>query len=455
MALLAGAVLAWEAVDVQAGALIELGEGRSVPPGRPGSGRTVLISAMIILLALVGGAQSPPPSRFVAMATVSARAVTAVLPTAANLYVAEDDGAPTFSAYTLPGGNLRWRVPLIDAVRTVRWVADSGVLLATTSGEAAGTGRFLVVDSATGGVLWRPDPPTTLVDVAPGGRVLVAWHAEPWPDEVRWTDLRTGEVAWSREVPTGADVTASHDPSRPGSGVLLVTDPDGAAELLAEETGTVLASGQVGSLIGNLVLTPGPPAAAPAPVAERAPLRLLGREFLVQHRRNAGTGSLTAFDLDTLIERWSISGDLLGVPFQCGSSLCLGAAGGLRAVDPATGAVRWTTHRWQYASPLGGDRLIAYGAPGMGVLDARTGETLRYLGAAWTRVPLDGPGPQVLSRPDPGPGDRYSFSLLDPGPATLDPLGSLAGVDAQSCQVSGDLLACRTSRDGLRVWRFR
>jgi hypothetical protein len=178
---------------------------------------------------------------------------------------------------------------------------------------------------------------------------------------------------------------------------------------------------------------------------------LLGGEFLVQHRRNTGTGWLTAFDLDTLAELWSVSGDLLGTPFRCARALCLGGAAGVRAVDPATGAMHWSTSYWQYASPLGDDRLLGYGPHGFGVLDAVTGRMRGEVGAAWTRVLLNGARPPLVSRPD---ADRYWFALLRLEPVTTEPLGYLTDVDGPSCQVSGDLLACLTTRGTLGVWRL-
>jgi outer membrane protein assembly factor BamB len=421
------------------------------------------------VLALLGGGQAAPPSRIAALAAVPTRSLTATLLIPAAVYVAEDSGVPVLTAYALPDGRARWRIRLIDAARTIRSVTDAGVLVIATSSEVAGTARLVVVDAATGQVLWSLWQ-ATVVDVPPGGGILLEWRAEPpeRPDlrpaqtkqadtdpgraELRRVDLRTGEVTWSRPVPAGADVAASHDPRRTGSGALLVTDADGAAQVLAEDTGTVLASGEVGSLVGNLVLTPGPPGEAPAPAGERAPVSLLGGEFLVQHRRNTGTGWLTAFDLDTLTERWSVTGDLLGTPFRCGRALCMGAAQGIRAVDPATGAVRWTAGRWQYASPLGEDGLLGYGPHGFGVLDAGTGRTRGEVGAAWTRVLLNGAGPPLLGRAD---ADRYWLALLRRDPVEAEPVGSLSGVDGTSCQVSGALLACLTTRGALGVWRLR
>src|SRR5262249_41091689 len=151
----------------------------------------------------------------------------------------------------------------------------------------------------------------------------------------------------------------------------------------AEPTGAVLASADLGSLVGNLVLVPGPAGGVPDPVAGRSTVATLGDTFLVQRRRNAGTGSLTAFDLATLRRQGTVTGDLLGTPVKCASLLCLGSADGMRAVDPGTGTVRWSTSHWQYAVTVDNGRLVAFsvGGPGIGigVLDAGTGRTLADL----------------------------------------------------------------------------
>jgi hypothetical protein len=119
--------------------------------------------------------------------------------------------------------------------------------------------------------------------------------------------------------------------------------------------------------------------------------------------------------------------------------------------------VRWSTRRWQYASTLDEERLIGYAlgsaADGIGVLDARTGRTLRDLRPEATRVFPTGTQRPLLGRPDAARRDRYWFSELDVDPAAVRPLGSLTGIDWQTCQAAGNLLACQTVDQRLRVWR--
>jgi outer membrane protein assembly factor BamB len=447
-------------VGVPTGVLIELGEDRSVTEaraGRPRVRRAVAVCATVSALTLLGGAQVPPPPALAMVATVPAHDATAMLLTPRELYLAQDTGADSrISVYAMPGGVTRWRTAVTGPVRAVHWVADAGALLATDA-DGLGSGRVTALDSRTGRLLWTL-PDAAVLDVAPGGRALLQLQTGAGPATLDWLDVGTGRPIWSRPVPADADVAASHDPDRPGTGGLLITDLDGAAQLLAEDTGAVLASGQLGSLVGNVVLTPGPAGGTPAPAPQRAATQVLGGQILVQHRRTAGPGSLTAFDTDTLTEQWSITGDLLSSPFLCRALLCLGATEGVRAVDPTTGAVRWSAAGWQYASPLSDDRLLGYPvsdtAQGMGVLDAATGYTLGVLDPGWTQVLLDGVRPAVLARRDSADPDRYWFAVLTVDPIAVRSLGYLDGLDNASCQVASDLLACRTLAGELRVWRM-
>ncbi|MEN3310658.1 MAG: hypothetical protein V7603_6860 [Micromonosporaceae bacterium] len=434
--------------------LIDLDEDRCVTPGRyPRRTIAPLVAVLVALLApaLCGGGAVAARPALVPLASVPARGATAIGVTPRDLYVARDD-PPTVSGYALPGGRRRWRVRMSMPVTVLRVLAGARVLLA--SEDAGGTGRLVALDSSTGAVLWSR-PGASIVDIPAGGRALLRWPAGAGTDELGWVLVRTGRPVWSRPVPRQADVGVSHAPDR--SGGLLVTDADGAADLLAEDTGAVLASGQLGSLVGDVVLTPGPAGGTPAPSAGRLPVQVLGGQFLVAHRRNAGTGWLTGFDMNTLARRWTITGDLLGESFPCGQLLCLGSAQGIRAVDGTTGAVRWSTDRWQYAGPLDGRRLLAYGAAQTAVLDAYTGRLLWLVDPQWTQLVLAdaGPGdparPALLRRPDARRPDRY---WLAPLAAAAHPVGYVTGVDWRSCAISGDLLACRTRAGRVAVWRY-
>jgi hypothetical protein len=437
--------------------LIDLGEDRE--PGGSGGFRApvgwrpVLAVVALSLLTGLGGATRSRQPDLVPIATVPTGAVSAVLLTPSTVYVAQQEGTVRIlAAYALPGGERRWRLVRRDPVRSLLFLADSGVLLASTATDTASIGGLSIVDAGTGRLL--SDRAAAVVDAPPGRRILVR-QAGSAPDRIRWQDARTGAVVWSRDVPPQVDVSAAHDPARPGPGAVLTTDPDGTANVLAEDTGALVVTGQVGSLVGSIVLTPGPPGATPAPSASRAPMRLLGNEFLVQQRRGTGTDSLTAFDLDTLRSRFTVTGDAMSLPVRCGALLCIGAAQGVRAVDPVTGTVRWRSGRWQYVSPLGAGRLVGYAVDGaLGVLDPGTGSAVLDLGTTWRRVLVTADGGAVLGRADRARPDRFWLARLRSDPATVRPLGYLSDVDAQSCQASVGLIACGTRPGVLGVWRY-
>jgi hypothetical protein len=135
-------------------------------------------------------------------------------------------------------------------------------------------------------------------------------------------------------------------------------------------------------------------------------------------------------------------------------------------VDAGTGAVRWSTDRWQYASPLGGARILGYGQERMAVLDGRTGHLLWQVDPQWTEVLLphldprgpagagdgaDGTRPALLGRRDAVRRDRYWLAPLVPA---ARPLGYLTGLDWRTCEIAGDLLACSV-KGRVGVWRYR
>jgi outer membrane protein assembly factor BamB len=434
--------------------VIDLGEGRwtaEEQPRRRGSSRTVGVLVAILALAALGGAQPPPPAALALVAAVPSRPQATIALSSDSLYVGHD--VAQVSAYAVPGGGLRWRATLSAPADSLQWVDNVGILLVSSFDNAAGARRVSALDGRTGQRLWS-DLLSAIVDFAPDRHLLVLAGTE-----LKWIDSRTGRALWSRPLPVNADVSAAHVPDRPSAGQLLVTAVDGSAQLLAEDTGALLASGDLGSLVGNLVLVPGPSGGVPNPTAGRSTVATLGDTFLVQRRHNADAGSLTAFDLATLRRQWTVTGDLLGTPVRCDALLCLGSADGMRAIDPGSGTVRWRTSHWQYAVTVGNGRLVAFavGQPGIGigVLDARTGRTLADLRGWWPRVYLVAGQQALLGRPDPKQANAYWLGLLDVDRLTVRQLGLISNVDGQSCLANANVVVCQAPDRSLKVWRWR
>jgi putative pyrroloquinoline-quinone binding quinoprotein len=450
--------------------LIELGEDRGAPAWRTGPGRWSRNRRAAIVLAVcavaLSGLPAAPVGGFVLVAAVPAVDPGAVLLTGSSLFVAEASGR-RLSAYALPGGDLRWRARLTNPVHAVQATPDTGVVLATVYGGDPVHDGLYAFDLDTGARLWT-QPGTVPLDTPPGGGLLLQHETMAGAVDLRWVDARTGGLVWVRSIDPDADVTSAHDPARPGPGAVLVTGVDGHARLLAEDAGTVLVEGQIGTVVGDLVLTPGyapatdPPGRAnrtvggasdPAAVMMPGPT---GTQVLIQHRRDGTGRSMTAFAMNTLARRWSLSTGVPGAPSSCAGLLCLDTAEGLAAVDPVTGTPAWRTSGWHQATPLGGGWLLAHATSGhdrLAVLDPRTGRLVRDLPEDWAWVVNDGSDPPVLARID-GPADRYWLARLGLDPVTVRSIGPLTDIDPDSCQPSATMLACRTRHGQVRVWRL-
>ncbi len=448
-------------------AVIELGEVWTEPevaPRRRLPGRTRAVFVVVAALAMLGGATAPPAPRMWVVADVATTTPSAMLLTVSDLYVGEVDG--TLTDYPLPSGVARWRITLEYPVGELAIDAPSQVLLVKAPDTAPQIGQVSAFRTIDGSPLWSLDR-STIIDVRPG-RMLVERQGFGIVPLLKWVDIRTGREIWSKTIAAGADVSAAGglDP-----GPLLVTQTNGAAILLDERTGHQLAMGDFGSLVSNLVLTPGPAGAQEPPKPGTDAVDMVGDAVLVQARRGASPGSLTAFNVDTLARRWVVTGDLLGVPFRCGANVCVGSVDGLRAVDPITGETRWRTDRWQYATALDSGRLLAFSVGGRahldplgqasranirgqstGVIDANTGATLYDFGGEAVRVVVNESGSAVLAQPSTG--GTFAIYRLYSEPLGSQPLGNVTGVDPRFCMAAADLLACVTHQDSVRVWRI-
>lgn len=450
--------------------VIELGDGDTwapveVAPRRGISVRTRVGLMLIVAFALLSGAQPPAAPLLTVVADVDVAVSTTVLLTPSDLYVGERDGMLT--DYQVPGGAKRWQTMMPYPIGELSIDARTDVLLVIAPDDVPQIGHLSALSGDGGITLWSVDQ-SSVVDARPG-RLLIELEDPATAPVLRWIDIRSGQAVWSRAVSPGADVATGGDQNGLGPEPVLVTDVDGGAMLLDSSNGEVLATGNFGSLVSNIVLTPGPPARGAPPTASGDPIDMFGSAVLVQDRRGAAPGSLTAFDVATLAHRWEVTGDLLGVPFRCGPNVCIGSVDGLRALDPATGATRWRSSLWQYATALDPSRLVAFsigvvatdlggaaatvhgGQQTTGIIDATTGRTLDNFGATDVRLVTNGSGPALLASST----GLNSFALyrLDTVPAGPQLLGDVTGVDPRFCLAAGDKLACVTHQGSIRVWR--
>jgi hypothetical protein len=419
---------------------------------------SLVVAAAVGAVLLLAGAAPPEPPALIGPVPVPAASPTAFQLTGSTLFVATPD--QSVRAYSIPALSarprdlsLRWRATLAGWSDTLHWVADAGVLLATIyPGPSGGSGprpdrapRVVALDGGTGRTLWT-DGPATVLDAPPGGYGLLQALRVGVPDQLRWTQLRSGRVGWSRPLALGTQADLA------GPGRLLLSDPSGSALLLDEATGAVLARGELGSLGGNPLLFSGPAGGPPDPFAGRLGLLILRGEVLVHHvtgatGRPGATGSLTAFELPTLSRMWSVAGGLTGDPVGCAPLICLSGIDGTVALDPGTGAVRWSTSRWRAGAELPGGRVLAASqdAPARtAVLDSVSGRVTVEFPGAWRVLATGG---LLLSEVDSHRAILAVLSVGDPGPRVI---GQLSDVDSRTCQPGPSGLACGDGQ--LRVW---
>src|SRR5581483_6365744 len=137
---------------------------------------------------------------------------------------------------------------------------------------------------------------------------------------------------------------------------------------------------------------------------------------------------------------------------DCGVVLCVDGPSSLSAVDPASGALLWSTGPWEQVAPLSRGRLLfadADGGVSASIVDARTRRSLLAL-PRWYPVDMVGYGRPVLARDEVGL--RTWFGVLDR--QRLRVLGVTGGVLLPECAATDRYLLCPDVQDRLRVWRY-
>ncbi len=429
-------------------------------PARGWRGPWPVLAALAALVLLLAGAAPADPARLAALFTLPvAQAGFLLLPDAVVVYQGHEvDG------YGLRGGTARWRAQVPQRVGRVAAAPQSRVLIVAT-GATDPDARISVLDLDTGAALWTDGG--GLLDLTPSGSLLLQRMVNPdGSSGVRARAARTGAVAWAYTPPPSParDVTVML--SRTGPGRVLLRDSLGTAQVVAEDTGQVLATGALD------------------PVPALSTVDIVGAG-LYQAGLIDGLATVIGYDLDTLTPRWRTSVDLPEGPsgpllLDCGAVLCLSSRPEMAGLDPVTGAVLWRSGSWFYGVGLGGGRLLASFGIGIGpsaIMDARTLRPLREMGG-WRLVrPPGGPAagsgselvvlgsgtasrlgrlPRTGGTLGPGTGGPVTWvAVLDADRAVLGPLGRLGDSALADCQGGGGYLACRVAGGGVRVWQYR
>ncbi|MFG2166441.1 outer membrane protein assembly factor BamB family protein [Micromonospora chersina] len=425
--------------------VIDLGELRDDAPTdpprrRPRAAGRPFRSVVVLLVALVTLAAAAPPAR-PAGRTLAGGPGAAAFVSGDRVYVVEPADPQRgvgrqLVAYRAGEGPPRtlWRTPLPGAgAATSVWEQDGTVLLV---GRTAGDSVYETVgfDARTGRVNWvQPG-----VGFPAGEALLMQVPEVTGRQPIRRVAVSDGRTLWSAPG-TPDDVELSFGPSGverlvylPASGETAVYDAVSGARLVARD------------------LRPGD-----LPTRQRT-LLAAGMLLVIG---DAGS-TVTAYDLDTLQRRWTAALPLVGYAQRCGSLLCaIRQTGGMWALDPATGAVRWTDDRWAGAlSTARGRLLVSTGvAPDTGsgtalaVIEEATGRLVADLGV-WEMVQQDEFDGRLFGvrriR-----NSRQLLVELDPAPGRPEVRDVLVGA-VGDCRMGARLVVCRHTDGGFGLWRL-
>ena len=455
--------------EVTAPGVIDLGEltnAGSPRPGRPARRPwrrypvpRPLLALGLVLALLAGGAAGPGRSSPELLAQVAADRDASVTLRDGQLVVA---AGGRITAYQAATGRVQWRADLAGVPQSVQFTGGFGcfplragrVLLCATYGSADGTDLLAGFDRDTGVPLWRTAGDAGYFEVGRSGTLLSFVLPESGHEPgVRSVDGRTGAVRWALRgnfVLSDPDVL---DRDRPR---LVRADPGGAVTVFDALSGTPVVTAQVpvggtpavDPVTGQLVTEvsgSGPAAPVPGDVPGLATrVQVSGDLLLVLPDPGAAAGyQLTAYDLETLTRRWGRSvDDGQGGVFDCGALLCWSAAGGLSALDPATGRTVWQRPAGT-AQILSADQnrmLLFQDESSWYVLDSATGRVL-YDPGRWTPEYNGDGGVTLVSRYDPLT-RRTWFGWLNWHRLRVEVLIEQPGSVRQHCLLDGDLLAC-------------
>ncbi|MFC0508710.1 PQQ-binding-like beta-propeller repeat protein [Micromonospora costi] len=425
--------------------VIDLGELRDHPkpsPDRPrprAAGRplrTALVS-LLVLGTLAGAA--PAPGRVAAVVPSSPVGKAFVV---GDLVVVDEpvDGVTSgdrdLTAYPMPERPANpppraeplWRVR-VPVGGYIQWIEPhDDTLLLTVNSRAEADGETIALHARTGQVRWRQP------GIARSGRTG-SLFLQRMRDDGAWTlravDPGSGQLAWSLR-----DLRSSPNYRLRDGAVdrVVVFGPGSGVEVRDPASGAVLAR-------------------ADPPPGASAELSGLVADDLVLFIDDQ---TVTAYDLDRLERRWVVPLPAVESVGVCGEVLCVWVRdGGLQALDPATGALRWRTSGWDAVMEARSGRLLVAtlrdNRSRYGVLDASTGGQIADLGD-WSLLASVAPdGPLVGIRP--GRGGRLTPYELDLADVRLRVLDAIPGA-SELCQAGPSAMMCRRPDGSFGVWRW-
>lgn len=442
-------------------ATIELGELATDSPEstwteirapRPSS-RPLRVAVLLVVLlgTLAGGA---PAARPLPESGVPARLGATVFAIAGRLIVADPvnigEEGQWLTAYRLPGGERLWQRPMPLRGNAGPWAVVGSTLLISAEWGAVIPPETVALDLATGAEKWRR---IAWLDGATESGEALLWtsrhgdwaQGEERPGTLRKVSVETGSERWALPLPAGAlrayQRADGWQWSDMAARLLVVALPSGEFQVRELDTGQVTGSVH-----------------PPAPRSGRWYADVTDDLLLLNSRDDAAL----VYGLADLTPRWTLNRRTrVGEygPLPCGALLCVyGYRGGVRALDPATGEVRWSDERWGSLRPVQG-RLVADEARGSSsrarpliALDPATGTVLSRLGVWEVVGPAPGGG---LLATRPGPEGLTWVAHLDVARGTSRLLGRISDI-AGDCHASAAARAlfCRRISGSIGIWRL-
>ncbi|MEU4156763.1 PQQ-binding-like beta-propeller repeat protein [Actinoplanes sp. NPDC026670] len=424
--------------------VIDLGYDRGEPItyDRPGR-RTMpswLVPAVVLAMVLFSLTASgpPPPPLLGALTRVEIGSGDPYLVTGTGQLVVQSVGV--LASYDLATGDLQWRVD--QKVPVYRLRSGDGLLLLRPWGAGSTEPGTTAVSLATGDQRWHNTRSvigfdgTGLVFSVEGVRSQSSGTGRRVERAVVALDPETGQTRWRVDVPSTAVLLAV-----PGQG-------GGAARMLMvrDDLTALLYDGRTGALLAQRTV----------PAANYDPDNPLvaGGVILLRHPGPSGI-EVSAFDPATLRPLWTEPAGTTREVQACGPLACLIGLDGVRAIDPATGDLRWHRPGWRSIETIG-RRLIAYAdgpASPTGLVDPMTGRVLVDL-TGWR--PLGGATAdgEVLVIREIGADPRTMVAVAAPRLSRPRVLAELPAGTGE-CQSAAQRLICRSMYGELVVWAYR
>lgn len=353
------------------------------------------------------------------------------------------------AAHRLSDGAVRWQTPLPPGGGDVQLAVHGNRLLVHQLSSRPQ--RISLLDVDTGELLTTVSG--DLIQLSGPSLLMSQYRSESDGYQLVAVDIATGAEQWH--------ITNHPELARlePGGDHVVTVDWSGVTRAYDLASGALVAAGSLPTRPWNAV-------------------HVIGASLLLAHWPH-GTPAISRYDLPSLSHQWTVHHPEQQHPHvniqSCGRSLCIVGNRGLYALDPATGATRWTLELANVSDgggpgpvvtePIGGpesDLLLASGGtqdPQVWLVDQDTGTQVADLsGWDWdtSRTPLlghrqtSGTGPTWVGQV------RVDRAAREP--MAVKPL-ALVSQGAASCHGSWPYVACLDYTFGegtaVTVWRVR